>query len=107
MSKIRESGRQPTTLEGISMVTADIVKWWGKVGIKLKHPDTINKMIGKLIKDYIGLTKRKDRYGKKEKEKREKYLKCIANTLWVVTKETEERLKKIHKSKMYSGLKIP
>ena len=62
MSKIRQTGRQATALEAISMVTADILKWWGNVGIELKHSDTINKMIDKLIKDYKGLTKRKDRW---------------------------------------------
>ena len=75
------------------MVASDIEKWWERVGVKLKHPATIKWMVDKLVKDYKDLFKRKDREGK-EKERRDNFLKRIAKTLWMVTKETEERLKK-------------
>ena len=70
MSKIRASGRQPTTFEAVLMVTSDIMKWWEKVGVKLKHELTIKFMVRELIKDYKDLFRRKDREVGKEKKKR-------------------------------------
>ena len=57
MDKLRASGGQPTITEGILMVTADIKKWWGKVGVELKHTETIKWMIRNIVDDYNDLKK--------------------------------------------------
>ena len=77
----------------MKLVVEDIQKWWNRVGIKLKHKDTIMQMVKTLQKRYSRLKQNWKRENTGiNKVKREKFINDLANTLWVVCDKEEKRL---------------
>ena len=91
-AKREVSGGISSRGDAIKLVVEDIKRWWSPGGIQLKHPSTIVYMVECLVNQYLKLQKNKRREGK-DKVMRDKYLNKLQNTLWVVCKKTEERLK--------------
>ena len=75
------------------LVAEDVERWWGPVGIELKTHNGIISMILSIEDRYIKLKKNINRKVETEINKREEFLKDLKNTLWVIDKKTEERLK--------------
>ena len=75
----------------VSLVAEDIERWWDNTGIKIKANCTINESVNKLLASYVRLQTNKDR-GNKDQEHRDAFLNDIQDTMWVVTKETEDTL---------------
>ena len=74
------------------MVIEDIKKWWSNTGIPTKHDESIVIMIQDILDSYRGLKKHKDRGGI-AKDNRDNFVRDLQNTFWIVTNETEEKLK--------------
>ena len=78
--------------KSIILVVEDIERWWDRTGITIKANCTINESVNTLIDSYRLLQKSKNRGGNKDKENRDTFLTDIQDTMWVVTKETEDTL---------------
>ena len=75
------------------LVAEDVERWWGPVGIELKTQIGSISMILSIEDWCIHLKKNINRKVETEIIKREEFLKDLKNTLWVIDKKTEERLK--------------
>ena len=93
--KLQEaSHRKSSKNEAIMMVAHDLNKWWLKgPGVEIMKIYSIYNKVTRLVNRYEDLKKRVNRSGGKEDVKRKLYLKELSETFWMVSKETEEKMK--------------
>ena len=68
------------------LVSEDIERWWGQTGIEIITQNGIIKKVLNIEDKYKRLKKHSERPGENV-NKRDKFLKELKNTLWVVDKK--------------------
>ena len=91
---LEASHRKSSKKKTIMMVAHDLNKWWLKgPGVEIMKILSIYNKVTRLVNRYEDLKKRVNRSGGKEDVKRKSYLKELSETFWMVSKETEEKMK--------------
>ena len=88
------SHRRSSRDEASMMVAQDLEKWWLKgPGVEIIQILSIYNKVKQLVDRYYDLKKNKKRSGGKEDIKRKAYIERLSKTFWVVSTDTEKRLK--------------
>ena len=91
---LRNSPGISSKRDALLLTVDDIKYWWKKTGIQLKGDESIIYMVQSVVDRYADLQKNKHRVGSEvTKKKRNEFVEKLQNTLWVVDKKYEEKLR--------------
>ena len=100
---LRVTNRQSAPHEAVKLVVKDIISWWEKTGIDLKHLRVIQWQV-KMLKDFYQLRRKAmNKVTAIEVEKRKVFIESLEDTFWVVAPDYENKLK----ISQVKGLKDP